>query len=146
MALLVDPPQRDNAAGRPAEEPPAARDATNATLPMQVLAEPEPPDTDADPGAAEPRLAEPPLTGGRVEDLMGRLIKVLSHSPLARPLPAVTLSALGLAGIAVNGLCATAPQPSVATAPVLLPLTKVAENLGARHLPDLAANVIMYVS
>ena len=34
----------------------------------------------------------------------------------------------------------------MATAPVLLPLTKVAENLGARHLPDLAANVIMYVS
>src|SRR5579863_5781929 len=139
MALLVDPPQRDNAAGRPAEEPPAARDATTATLPMQVLAEPEPPDTDAGPGpgagiaAAGPRLAEPPITGGKVEALMGRLIKVLSHSPLARPLPAVTLSALGLAGIAVNGLCATAPQPSVATAPVLLPLTKVAENLGARH-------------
>jgi hypothetical protein len=144
MALLVDPPQRDNAAGRPADEPPAARDATTATLPMPVLAEPEPPDAGID--TAEPRLAEPPITGGKVEDLMGRLIRVLSHSPLARPLPAVTLSALGLAGIAVNGLCATAPQPSVATAPVLLPLTKVAENLGARHLPDLAANVIMYVS
>jgi hypothetical protein len=77
---------------------------------------------------------------------MGRLIRVLSHSPLARPLPAVLLSALGLAGIAVNGLCATAPQPSVATAPVLLPLTSVARDLGARHLNDLAANVIMYVS
>jgi hypothetical protein len=34
----------------------------------------------------------------------------------------------------------------VATPPVLLPLTSVARNLGARHLPDLAANVIMYVS
>ena len=77
---------------------------------------------------------------------MGRVIRVLSHSPLARPLPAVLLSALGLAGIAFNGLCATAPQPSVATPPVLLPLTSVARDLGARHLPDLAANVIMYVS
>ena len=77
---------------------------------------------------------------------MGRLIRVLSHSRLARPLPAVILSALGLAGIAVNGLCATAPQPSVATAPVLLPLTSVARDLGARHLNNLAANVIMYVS
>jgi hypothetical protein len=98
----------------------------------------------AEPGP--PRLAEPPLTGGRVEALMGKLIRVLSHSRLARPLPAVTLSALGLAGVAFNGLCATAPRPSVATPPVLLPLTSVARDLGARHLPDLAANLIMYVS
>jgi hypothetical protein len=146
MALLVDPPQRDNAAGRPAEEPPAPRDATTATLPMQVIEEPEPPDTGADIATAGPRLAEPPITGGKVEALMGRLIKVLSHSPLASPLPAVTLSALGVAGVAVNGLCATAPQPSVATPPVLLPLTRVAENLGARHLNDVLANVIMFTS
>ena len=146
MALLVDPPQRDNAAGRPADEPSAAKDATTATLPMPVLAEPEPPDTDADIDTAEPRLAEPPITGGKVEALMGRLIRVLSHSPLARPLPAVMLSVLGVCGVAVNGLCATAPQPSVATPPVLLPLTKVAENLGARHLNDLLANLIMFIS
>jgi hypothetical protein len=150
MALLVDPPQRDNAARRPADEPSAARDATTATLPLPVLAEPEPPDTDADASAglatAEPRLAEPPITGGKVEALMGRLIRVLSHSPLARPLPAVILSVLGICGVAINGLCATAPQPSVATPPVLLPLTKVAENLGARHLNDLLANLIMYTS
>jgi hypothetical protein len=95
---------------------------------------------------AQPRLAEPPITGGRVEALMGRLIRVLSHSPLARPLPAVVLSLLGLAGVAFIGLCATAPHPSVATAPVLLPLTSVARNLGAPHLPDLVASLIMYVS
>jgi len=152
MALLVDPPQRDNAAGRPADEPPGAPDATTATLPLPVLDEPDPQATDADTGTdtaagtAGPRLAEPPLTGGKVEALMGRLIRVLSHSPLARPLPAVILSVLGICGVAVNGLCATAPQPSVATPPVLLPLTKVAENLGARHLNDLLANLIMYVS
>ena len=69
---------------------------------------------------------------------MGRLIRVLSHSPLARPLPAVILSALGLGGVAFVGLCATAPQPSVATPPVLLPLTTVARDLGAPHLTDLA--------
>jgi hypothetical protein len=95
---------------------------------------------------AEPRLAEPPLTGGRVEILMGSLIRVLSHSPLARPLPAVILSALGICGVAFNGLCATAPQPSVATPPVLLPLTSLARDLGARHLPVVFANVVMYVS
>src|ERR1700733_12232181 len=54
MALLVDPPQRDNAAGRPAEEPSAAKDAATATLPMQVLAEPEPLAAD---------VAQPPVTG-----------------------------------------------------------------------------------
>jgi hypothetical protein len=158
MALLVDPPQRDNAAARPASEPSAARDATTATLPLQVLAEPGPSNNDADTGigtveppitgppATEPRLAEPPITGGKVEALMGRLIRVLSHSPLARPLPAVILSALGIAGVAFNGLCATAPQPSVATPPVLLPLTSVARNLGAPHLPVLVANLIMIAS
>ena len=154
MALLVDPPQRDNAAGRPADEPPGAPDATTATLPLPVLDEPDPQATDAGTGTdtaaatgtAGPRLAEPPITGGKVEALMGRLIRVLSHSPLARPLPAVILSVLGICGVAVNGLCATAPQPSVATPPVLLPLTKVAENLGARHLDDLLANLIMFTS
>ncbi len=78
---------------------------------------------------------------------MGRLIKVLSHSPLARPLPAVILTALGLGGIAFNGLCAT-PDPKAASAspPVILPLTSVTRNLGAPALPFVAANVIMYVS
>jgi hypothetical protein len=120
MALLVDPPQRDSAADGPAQ------------LPAGLV--------------AEPRLAEPPITGGRVEALMGLLIKVLSHSPLARPLPAIVLSALGIGGVAFVGLCATAPRPSVATPPVLLPLTDVIRQLGAPHLPDLVANTIMYVS
>ena len=44
--------------------------------------------------ATPPRLAEPPIPGGRVEAAMGVIIRVLSHSPLARPLPAVILSAL----------------------------------------------------
>ncbi|HEX7161615.1 MAG TPA: hypothetical protein VF223_10325 [Trebonia sp.] len=156
MALLVDPPQRDNADERPSAEVPADTPDQAATASAtQVVTEPEPPkpapsETAPAPSEtaerSEPRLAEPPLTGGRVEALMGKLIRVLSHSRLARPLPAVLLSALGLAGVAFNGLCATAPRPSVATPPVLLPLTKVAENLGARHLPDLLANLIMYVS
>ena len=156
MALLVDPPQRDNADERPSAEVPAdAPDQAATASATQVVTEPEPPkpapsETAPAPSEtaerSEPRLAEPPLTGGRVEALMGKLIRVLSHSRLARPLPAVLLSALGLAGVAFNGLCATAPRPSVATPPVLLPLTKVAENLGARHLPDLLANLIMYVS
>ncbi|HSZ40594.1 MAG TPA: hypothetical protein VK817_11600 [Trebonia sp.] len=115
MAVLVDPPHRDNPEGSPAV-------------------------------TAPPRLAEPPISGGRVEAVMGRLIKVLSHSPLARPLPAVSLSALGLAGVAVVGLCATAPKSSAATPPVLLPLTDLARNLGAPHLPDDVADAIMYVS
>ena len=138
MALLVDPPQRDGAGDGALDEVPAAGPRETAAMTPRVSTEPRP---------AEPEpLAEPPLTGGRVEAVMGRLIRVLSHSPLARPLPAVILSALGMAGVAVNGLCATAPEPSVATAPVLLPLTSVARDLGARHLPDLAANLIMYVS
>jgi hypothetical protein len=78
--------------------------------------------------------------------MMGVLIRVLAHSPLARPLPAVTLSALGLGGVAFVGLCATAPRPSVATPPVLLPLTSLARDIGAPHLPDIVANLIMYAS
>jgi hypothetical protein len=120
MAVLVDPPQRGSA---------DERSALHTAPPRPV-----------------PKLAEPPIPGGRVEALMGRLIKVLAHSRLARPLPAVTLSALGLAGVAFVGLCATAPRPSVATPPVLLPLTSVARDLGAPHLPDLVANGIMYLS
>ena len=77
---------------------------------------------------------------------MGVIIRLLSHSPLARPLPAVILSALGLGGVAFVGLCATAPAASVATPPVLLPLTSVARDLGAPHLPDVVADVVMYVS
>jgi hypothetical protein len=167
MALLVDPPSRDSAGERSSDKVPAEAPNQNDAVPgsaviTEPLPEPEPAEPEpaepapgeaeareAEPGEAEltePKLAEPPLTGGRVEALMGRLIQVLSHSPLARPLPAVILSALGLAGVAFNGLCATAPQPSVATPPVLLPLTSVARDLGTPHLPDLAANVIMYVS
>lgn len=118
MAALVDPPQRDSAGGWAATTAPPARG----------------------------KLAEPPIPGGRVEALMGRLIKVLSHSPLARPLPAVTLSVLGLVGVAFVGLCATAPQSSAATPPVLLPLTDLARNLGTPHLPNALADGIMYVS
>jgi hypothetical protein len=145
MALLVDPPQRDNADERPSAEAPSPADETGAAVASpavtdQAVLAPEPSDT------APPRLAEPPLTGGRVEALMGRLIRVLSHSPLARPLPAVLLSAVGLAGVAFVGLCATAPLPSVATPPVLLPLTSVARDLGAPHLPDWVADAVMYVS
>src|SRR6201986_2162970 len=143
MALLVDPPHRDSAAEQPPGEAPFDETAAVPTSPVMTEHALRQPKT-GEPG--EHRLAEPPLTGGRVEALMGQLIRVLSHSPLARPLPAVLLSALGLAGIAVHGLCATAPQPSVATPPVLLPLTSLARDLGARHLPDVAANVIMYVS
>ncbi|MDX6417424.1 MAG: hypothetical protein QOG28_2044 [Trebonia sp.] len=157
MALLVDPPPRDSAGGRSSAEVPAEAANENDAVPdstviTEPLLQPEPAGPapgEAQPAEAElsePKLAEPPLTGGRVEALMGEVIRVLSHSRLARPLPAVILSALGLAGLAVNGLCATAPQPSVATPPVLLPLTSLARDLGARHLNDLAANVIMYVS
>src|SRR5262245_34777096 len=127
MAVMVDPPPRDSA-----DEGSAQPDGrTVATV------SPAPP---------APRLAEPPIPGGRVEALMGRLIRVLAHSRLARPLPAVTLSALGLGGVAFVGLCATAPRPSVATPPVLLPLTSLARNAGAPHLPDIVANLIMYAS
>jgi len=92
------------------------------------------------------KLADPPMTGGQVEVLVGRLIRVLSCSPLARPLPAVTLSALGLAGVAFVGLCATAPQPSAVTPPVLLPLTALARRLGSPRLPDALGDTLMDVS
>jgi hypothetical protein len=121
MTVLADPPPRDSAGQRP----------------VSTVTAPSPP---------APRLAEPPIPGGRVEALMGKLIKVLAHSPLARPLPAVTLSALGLIGVAFVGLCATAPKPSVATPPVLLPLTDLARQAGLPHLGDDPANITMYVS
>jgi hypothetical protein len=152
MTLLVDPSQRGSAADqRSADDTTAAPPSSIANLGVQPLAvqaatAASPDVAVADAVAAPPRLAEPPITGGRVEALMGRLIGVLSHSPLARPLPAVVLSLLGLSGVAFIGLCATAPRPSVATAPVLLPLTSVARNLGAPHLPDLVASLIMYVA
>jgi len=101
--------------------------------------------TAQDPAVAEgTKLAEPPIPGGRVEALMGVLIRVLTSSPLARPRPAVFLSALGLGLIAFTGLCATAPGASEATLPVLLPLTALAERLGAPALNSLATNLIMY--
>lgn len=93
------------------------------------------------------RLAEPLIPGGRVEALMGRLIKVLAHSPLARPCPAVALSALGLSGVAFVGLCATAPQPNRATLPVLLPFTAAAQRYaGMPRLGNAAEGVLMYAS
>jgi hypothetical protein len=142
MAVLVDPPQRGRADERSASTDLSLRDegAAGARRGGTITA-PQP----AAP-ALPRKLAEPPIPGGRVEALMGRLIKVLSHSRLARPLPAVTLSALGLGGVAFVGLCATAPRPSVATPPVLLPLTSLARDLGAPHLPDIVANLIMYGS
>jgi hypothetical protein len=138
MALLVDPSRHDNADERPS--------ATVSPITASPTTEPLATDDSAAADTAAPRLAEPPLTGGRVEVLMGRLIKVLSHSPLARPLPAVLLSALGLAGVAFVGLCATAPMPSTATPPVLLPLTNLARIAGAPHLPNWVADTIMYVA
>ena len=106
-----------------------------------------PADTTPAPGpAAAPaaKLAEPPIPGGRVEAMMGVLIRALKGSPLSRPLPAVTLSALGLAMIAFTGLCATAPGASEATLPVLLPLTALAGRLGAPVLSPDVINVLMY--
>ncbi len=129
MAVMVDPPQRGSADQRSATAAPAAPAILDGAAPQT--------------GA---RLAEPPIPGGRVEAMMGVLIRVLAHSPLARPLPAVTLSALGIGGVAFVGLCATAPQPSVATPPVLLPLTSLARDAGAPHLPAFAADLIMYAS
>lgn len=163
MALLVDPPQHDDADERPSAGSPPAAGGTGAedtraednrppappvrTDQVTLPPEPSPPGAPRRPEADARRLAEPPLTGGRVEALMGRLIRVLSHSRLARPLPAVLLSALGLAGIAFNGLCATTvPQASAVTPPVLLPLTALARGLGAPRLPILVANLIMYPS
>jgi hypothetical protein len=141
MAVLVDPPQRDSADGRSA---PADQFAAGSRPPGTMTA--ARPVTASPATAPAPKLAEPPIPGGRVEAMMGVLIRVLAHSPLARPLPAVTLSALGIGGVAFVGLCATAPRPSVATPPVLLPLTSVARDFGAPHLPDIVANLIMYAS
>ncbi|HEX4089056.1 MAG TPA: hypothetical protein VHZ33_10075 [Trebonia sp.] len=157
MTLLVDPPPpRDRGGQRQSTQRSATDqlDGTNVDLAhadgVQVADDSQAvsgqvdavqPDT-----APAPRLAEPPIPGGRVEAAMGVVIRVLSQSRLARPLPAVILSALGLGGVAFVGLCATAPAASVATPPVLLPLTSVARDLGAPHLADLAADVIMYVA
>jgi hypothetical protein len=166
MTLLVDPPpprdrgnqrqstqrsatdQLDPARGAGAhaqnaqfDDPPTEAPAGSTTVLDAIAVGANQSDT-----APAPKLAEPPIPGGKVEAAMGVLIRVLSHSPLARPLPAVVLSALGVGGVAFVGLCATAPAASVATPPVLLPLTSVARDLGAPHLPDLAADVIMYVS
>ena len=101
--------------------------------------------TGQDPAAAPAtKLAEPPIPGGRVEAMMGVLIRALKSSPLARPLPAVAVSALGLGMIAFTGLCATAPGASEATLPVLLPLTALASRLGAPILSGDVINVLMY--
>ena len=66
---------------------------------------------------------------------MGVLIRALKSSPLARPLPAVAVSALGLGMVAFTGLCATAPGASEATLPVLLPLTALASRPVRRSCP-----------
>jgi len=98
-----------------------------------------------DRSAAQPaRLAEPPIPGGKVEALMGVLIRALKASPLARPLPAVSLSALGLGLLAFTGLCATAPGASEATLPVLLPFSALARRLGAPVLSADVTNIVMY--
>jgi Glycosyltransferase family 87 len=99
----------------------------------------------SDPATAQvPRLAEPPIPGGRVEAMMGVLIRALKSSPLARPLPAVSLSVLGLGMLAFTGLCATAPGASEAALPVFLPLTALARRLGAPVLSADVTNAIMY--
>ncbi|HEY1001143.1 MAG TPA: hypothetical protein VGD83_16010 [Streptosporangiaceae bacterium] len=90
-----------------------------------------------------PKLADPTIPGGRVEAMMGVLIRVLASSPLARPLPAVSLSALGLGLVAFTGLCATAPATGGSTLPVLLPLTVLAHRLGAPALSPWPTNFIM---
>jgi hypothetical protein len=90
------------------------------------------------------KLAEPSIPGGRVEAMMGTLIQALASSPLSRPMPAVSLSALGLGLVVFTGLCADAPGASEATLPVLLPLTALAHQLGAPVLPVFATNIIMY--
>jgi hypothetical protein len=90
------------------------------------------------------RLAEPPIPGGKVEAMMGVLIRAMKSSPLARPLPAVSLSVLGLGLLAFTGLCATAPNASAATLPVFLPLTALARQLGVPILSADVTNFIMY--
>jgi hypothetical protein len=169
MTLLVDPPSPRDRGGQRQSTQRSATDQLDGAQGGRGLADGAQPDVDdapvdgadvgspevasAQPGidqpdtaSAPPKLAEPPIPGGRVEAVMGAIIRVLSHSPLARPLPAVILSALGLGGVAFVGLCATAPVPSAATSPVLLPLTSVARDLGAPHLPDVIADSVMYVS
>jgi hypothetical protein len=165
MTLLVDPPPpRDRGGQRQSTQrsatdqldgtqldgthvdhaaPDTAAPDTAAAVNVAIQPDIAPPDAGTE---APPKLAEPPIPGGRVEAAMGVVIRILSHSRLARPLPAVILSALGLGGVAFVGLCATAPAASVATPPVLLPLTSVARDLGAPHLPDVAADLIMYLS
>jgi hypothetical protein len=149
----VDHAQVDDGATRvdddaPADSPPDldSRAVDSAAVDRAEHAAGESETAAAPDTAPAPRLAEPPIPGGRVEAAMGVIIRLLSHSPLARPLPAVILSALGLGGVAFVGLCATAPEASVATPPVLLPLTSVARNLGAPHLSDVVADVVMYLS
>jgi len=90
--------------------------------------------------APQPRLAEPAFHGGSVEVQMGKLIKILSSSLLTRPKVAITLSGLGLGGVAFIGLCGT----NYATIPVLLPLTALAKRLGAPDLSDDVTNLIMF--
>jgi hypothetical protein len=82
MAVMVDPPQRDSADERSAQAGlrTIATVATDLETPASASAPPA--------AAPAPKLAEPPIPGGHVEALMGRLIKVLAHSRLARPLPA----------------------------------------------------------
>ena len=74
---------------------------------------------------------------------MGVLIRALASSPLGRPLPAVSLSALGFGMVTFTGLCATTPGASEATVPVLLPLTALARQLGAPALPALTITILM---
>ena len=101
--------------------------------------------TAGDPAEAQAaKLAEPPIPGGRVEAAMGVLIRTLKFSPLSRPLPAVSVAALGLGLIVFTGLCATAPGASAAALPVLLPLSALARRLGAPVLYPDSTNVIMY--
>jgi hypothetical protein len=104
---------------------------------------PAPPAPPASP-ASPAKLAEPPIPGGKVEALMGVLIRALKSSPLARPLPAVSLSVLGLGLLAFTGLCATAPGASAAALPVFLPLTALARRLNAPILSADVTNAIMY--
>ena len=130
MAVLVDPPQRDSADERPPGETPAlpgtTTTATTSTAPVT--------------GAEKPRLAEPPIAGGRVEEFMGRIIKVLAHSPLARPLPAVIAERARAAGGSRSSGCAPPrPRPSAATLPVMLPLTEWRGTSARRSWRDLLA-------
>jgi nitrogen fixation-related uncharacterized protein len=143
MTVLGDPPQRGIAGERSASPytPLAPDEMVGGTCWRSSIASTAPPAA-----AKPPRLAEPPIPGGRVEAMAGVLIRALAHSRLARPLPAVMLSALGLGGVAFVGLCATAPRSSMATPPVLLPLTSLAKQAGAPHLPNFVATLTIYAS